>query len=80
MNRTWTLLWLASLVLAAVVASALTRAQSKEPPRVISGDDLGFRMESTNAAGEAVGTLVVRVDGRWVPAAGKMGIQRPMTP
>jgi hypothetical protein len=36
-----------------------------ESPTVISGNDIGFRMERTQD-GIAVGKLVVRVDGRWV--------------
>lgn len=36
-----------------------------ESPTVISGNDIGFRIERTQD-GIAVGKLVVRVDGRWV--------------
>ena len=56
---------------------ALIRAQSKEVPGITSGDDIGFRVEGTNPAGYAVGTWVVRLDGRWVPATSQMSVQRP---
>ena len=49
------------------------RAQAKPPAepqttdeRIISGSDLGFRVEERNVRG-VTGTLVVRVNGRWVP-------------
>ena len=48
-------------------------AQAKPPAepqttneRIISGADLGFRVEERNVRG-VTGTLVVRIDGRWVP-------------
>ena len=49
------------------------RAQAKPPAglqttdeRIISGADLGFRVEERNVRG-VTGTLMVRIDGRWVP-------------
>ena len=43
-------------------------------PAVISGNDLGFRVESTK--GEiAVGKFVVRINGRWIDAqVGSAGV------
>jgi hypothetical protein len=66
----WTL---SLLVLGAVAFSAQGRAGVPrlpstlitESPTVISGDDIGFRIERTRD-GIAIGKLVVRVDGRWV--------------
>lgn len=44
-------------------------AQATQPPNanptVLSGDDLGFRIDS-HKGGKPVGTLVIRVNGRWV--------------
>jgi hypothetical protein len=49
------------------------RAQAKPPAeaqttdeRIISGADLGFRVEERNVRG-VTGTLMVRISGRWVP-------------
>jgi hypothetical protein len=49
------------------------RAQAKPPVEpqttdvnIVTGSDLGFRVEERNVRGVR-GTLVVRVDGRWVP-------------
>ena len=49
------------------------RAQAKPPAetqttdeRIISGSDLGFRVEERNVRG-VTGTLMVRINGRWVP-------------
>ena len=75
--RKWIVLWLASLVVVAGFTSALMRAQapsqvpppfiSQAPPaaRVLSGADIGFRVEG-NKDGRAVGTLVVRINGQWI--------------
>ena len=62
------LLWLASLVAVALITSALTFAQVAQfTPRVMSGDDLGFRVEElTGRAGTPTGVLVIRVDDEWV--------------
>ena len=43
-------------------ASAQTPQQA---PMVISGNDLGFQIESQRG-GTPIGKLVVRVDGKWV--------------
>jgi hypothetical protein len=77
----WIVLWLASLAVVAGFTSALMRAQapsqvpspytSQAPPpaaRILSGADIGFRVESTKD-GRAVGTLVVRINGQWVETA-----------
>ena len=64
------------LAVAAVWASAqVTRPPSETElkpmdlvaPTVISGSDLGFRIES-NRDNVPVGRLVVRINGRWVDA------------
>jgi hypothetical protein len=87
--RKWIVLWLSSLVVVAALTSGLMGAQTtpeelrrrvqEQLPgsRIISGNDIGFRMEGTNPAGEPVGTLVVRIDGQWLVAASKMSIHRP---
>jgi hypothetical protein len=76
-----TVLWLGSLVVVAAMASAFASAQARQaqpqatPPgmiisilddRIISGSDLGFRVEGTGRAGEPTGRLVVRINGNWV--------------
>jgi hypothetical protein len=45
-----------------------------EPP-VLSGSDLGFRVRRVERDGGRAGTLVVRVDGRWVEARFDMGLR-----
>jgi hypothetical protein len=76
----WIALWLASLAVVAGFTSALTRAQaaqapppylsqapSSPEPTVVSGPDIGFRVESIGRNGRPTGTLVIRVKGQWVP-------------
>jgi hypothetical protein len=43
-----------------------------QPPIVLSGSDIGFRVEARSGDAQ-VGTLVVRVDGQWVPAQSPNG-------
>jgi hypothetical protein len=83
----WIALWLVSLAVVAGFTSALTRAQapsqvpppftSQAPPagRIVSGADIGFRVEGTRD-GRAVGTLVVRIDGQWVETAASVAPKR----
>jgi hypothetical protein len=66
--RTWIVLWLVSLALVAGFTSALMRAQAPNA-RVVSGADLGFRIDAQNQDGEPLGRFVIRVDGKWVPVA-----------
>lgn len=63
------LLILAVVVVALGIATAWVRAQSPAVPKsfelvVISGPDIGFRVER-NWRGKPVGSLVVRIDGEW---------------
>jgi hypothetical protein len=58
------LLWLASLVLVGVFASAQTR---REPGAILSGADIGFRPDGWNGK-RRTGTWLVRIDGEWVEA------------
>ena len=84
----WIVLWLASLAVVAGFTSALMRAEapSQVPPpftsqaappaaRVVSGADIGFRVESSKD-GRAVGTLVVRINGQWVETAASVAPKR----
>ncbi len=65
------LVWALSLVAVAVAASALTFAQARgsvENAPILSGSDIGFRVEGKKPSGAPIGTFMVRVDGRWVEA------------
>ncbi len=72
MRRTLVLWWIASLLVAAGLASAVTQAQprlppqTRMPPMLLSGPDVGFRVEGLNRSGQPTGTLVVRMNGEWV--------------
>ena len=55
--------WLFSL--AAVAAYAQRGVAPVRPPVVISGADIGFRVEGQQGA-TLVGTIVIRVNGAWV--------------
>ena len=44
-------------------------------PTVVSGGDIGFRLERT-VDGIAVGRVVIRVDGRWIDTTAPVTIAR----
>ncbi len=65
---TLAVLWAVSLF----IASSVVRAQAfpivpLPDPRIVSGSDLGFRVEGMQN-GVPVGRLVIRVDGQWIDA------------
>jgi hypothetical protein len=59
------LAWAISLLVVGAWSTA-TAQRSSEQPTVISGNDLGFRVDSVGKGGVRIGTLVVRIDGKWV--------------
>ena len=63
------LLWVLSLfVVASVVKAQVFEVPRPLPePRIVSGPDFGFRIESEQG-GTPIGRLVVRVDGKWIEA------------
>ena len=67
MSRRACLVVLLASLLSAVSGALLAQPQGPAPaePGVLSGPDVGFRIDSYDR-GKPVGTLVVRVNGRWV--------------
>ena len=63
--------WLSSLAAVGVWAQAPSAAE----PKVISGADIGFRVERMDR-GTPSGRLMVRVNGQWVEASFAAGISR----
>lgn len=63
------LLWVVSLfVVASVVKAQVFEAPRLLPePRILSGADVGFRIEAEQG-GVAVGRVMVRIDGKWIEA------------
>ena len=62
------LLWLVSLLLTGILASAQARPDAGA---VISGGEIGFRPEGWNGKART-GTWVVRINGEWVEAQGSV--------
>jgi len=54
------------------VAERITQVHIARPqgvePKVLSGSDVGFRVDSRDRNGVPVGALMVKVDGEWVEA------------
>ena len=66
-----------SLAIAAVMTATLTRAQSRlTDARILSGDDVGFRVEDMDHKENSADTFVVRLNGEWV-AVGSMLVVQP---
>lgn len=66
--RTWITLLLASLavvIVASVAMFAQTRLLERDY-RMVSGNDIGFRVEGTDRSGRPVGTWMIRINGEWV--------------
>lgn len=61
---------------AAQQVSPLEVFTAEQPePLVLSGSDLGFRVERTRRDGVRIGSLVVKVEGKWVEAELGHGIR-----
>ena len=56
-------LWVLTLVVAAQWGA---KAQQNNQNLVLSGSDIGFRMQGKNKNGKAFGTFVVKLNGQWV--------------
>ena len=66
---------LASILGAGGTVAASEHGQSNEP-RVLSGSDLGFRIDGIGKDGAPIGAIVVRVDGKWVSPQFQAGLRR----
>ena len=66
--------FLVALIFSAVTAWAASQLVAVEPvtPRIVTGGDVGFRVEGLRGGTTPVGTLVVRVNGEWVEAEVKL--------
>jgi hypothetical protein len=65
-HRALALAWIVSLALSAAIGRAAT--QRDNTPTIVSGADIGFRVEKITPTGGRAGRLVVRIDGKWVDA------------
>ena len=57
--------WVASLIVVAAFAAAQTKMNRLPSPVVLSGADVGFRVEG-KVGNTPAGTLVIRVNGEWI--------------
>jgi hypothetical protein len=74
--KRFVMFWMASLVL--VVMATFAFAQNQFPqnrlpqPQMLSGNDVGFRMDGTDVNGRATGTFMVRYNGEWITVGPSM--------
>lgn len=64
-TRILVLLSAAVLIACAAIGYAQARPDTRQAPWLVSGSDIGFRVEGRKGTA-VVGHFVVRVDGRWV--------------
>ena len=69
-------LWALSLIIVGAFARAQTPGQrnGRADPAIISGSDLGFRMER-QVGDRVTGTFVVRINGNWWDVAPSMTLK-----
>jgi hypothetical protein len=68
-------IWVASLVAVAALARAQVRMNPLPSPVVLSGSDVGFRVEG-QIGNTPAGTIVIRVNGQWVVPTATTGPTR----
>jgi hypothetical protein len=59
------LVFLLVIAASAWASAQLYQSEPIDPPVLLSGPDVGFRIESRRG-GDVYGRLVVRIDGEWV--------------
>jgi hypothetical protein len=69
--------WLMSLAAAGMWGHVAAR-QAQDEPGIVFGEDIGFRIMGTTRAGMRQGTLMVRIDGKWLEAELRPSV--PMRP
>ena len=70
------LAWVLSVIIVAAIAHGQTPAQrsGRADPSIISGSDLGFRVERQRGD-HVTGTFVVRINGNWWDVAPSMTLK-----
>jgi len=69
------LAWTLSLFVVATAARLLSAQTTSTDKRIVSGPDLGFRVDS-DRGGVPTGHFVVRVNGNWVEVKETVGVSR----
>jgi hypothetical protein len=70
-------LWVASLIVVGLVTAVFTHAQTPgSDPKILSGSDIGFRIDGRDMSGHPTGTFMVRVNGKWTEARATLGPRR----
>jgi hypothetical protein len=66
--------WIVSLVGVRVWAQRYDGTPITTAPEVISGENIGVRVTRSGGNGPVRGTLVVRINGRWVDVVSPTGV------
>jgi hypothetical protein len=71
-------LWIVSVVLVAMATLAFAQGRRLPQPQMLSGNDIGFRIEGYDISGKPTGAWMVRLNGEWVEVGSTM-VTRPAT-
>jgi hypothetical protein len=61
--------WTTVTVVGALASAVTAQVTGADRSRIVTGSNIGFRMEGTDSSGKPVGTWVVRIAGEWVPVS-----------
>ena len=69
-------LWIASVILVALATLAYSQARDpRSDVKVLSGNDIGFRIDGIDSSGKPTGVLVVRSKGEWVEVGSSISVR-----
>ena len=68
------IVWALSLIIVGALAHAQTPAQRGNTLTFISGNDIGFQVDSRRGD-HLIGTLMVRINGQWLPTEPVGGVK-----
>jgi hypothetical protein len=68
------IVWALSLIVVGAFAHAQTPTQRGNTPTFISGNDIGFQVDSRRGD-HLIGTLMVRINGQWFPIEPAGGVK-----
>ena len=69
------LLWMLSLVMISWTTYAVAQTR-RLPQPTVSGNDIGFRVDGTDAKGQPFGKLLIRYNGEWVEIGSTMTLRK----
>jgi hypothetical protein len=70
------LFWVVSRVLVSMATYAFAQTGRSAAQPTVSGNDIGFRIDGTDAKGQPFGVLLIRFNGEWVETKSTMTLRK----